>query len=154
MFRLLDNDRPACYPEIKVHESWNNCDFETFDELIDYADHWLGISHSPGKDILRETLGGGANYYYSGGSDWLSIIFVKEKKMLIKANRVIQVQLSNKQIADGHLSLILNTDLNSHAYLSGIPTSEINKVLGDSLEILILALGVLKRTHDKRGYSE
>lgn len=75
MLRLLDNNRPARFPEIKVDPSWKNCDFESLDELVDYADNWLG-QHSPGKTLLRNYLGITERYPYGGNGDFLSIIKV------------------------------------------------------------------------------
>lgn len=75
MIRLLDNGKPARYPEINVHTSWNNCDFETIDQLVDYADRWLG-KLTPGKIVLKNLLRGERAYFYGGATDSLSIVNV------------------------------------------------------------------------------
>lgn len=69
MLRLLDNDKPARFPTSVV---WKNCDFETLDELIDYANDWLG-KHSPGKIELGEHLRNNNSFSYGGYGDYISI---------------------------------------------------------------------------------
>lgn len=41
-FAVYDNGRPAKYPEIKVHKSWTNNKFNTFEEALAYTLNWLG----------------------------------------------------------------------------------------------------------------
>jgi len=73
MIRLLDNNKPARYPETKVDSPWDNCDFRTMNELIDYADRWLG-SLSPGITELKNSLEIVGTYHYGGCGDYLSIV--------------------------------------------------------------------------------
>lgn len=67
MFRVLDNAKPARFPEHHVDPSWSNCDFATFVEALNYAHKWLG-PYSKGRILkLNE------NYDYSGYGDELCI---------------------------------------------------------------------------------
>ncbi len=68
--------------------------------------------------------------------------------MQVKVNRRISVTLSGKEITDGSLSLTLNTDLNAHAYLAGIPTAKLFKLLNNSLDIMQVEIDDLKQEHD------
>lgn len=74
--------------------------------------------------------------------------------MLIKVNRRIPVSIGRSQIADGSLSLTLNTDLNAHAYLSAIPNTELNKILNNMLDDLITKLDLVTKEYDRRDYVE
>lgn len=72
MFIVLDNSKPAKFPEHKVHSSWDNNQFETFEEAKEYADKWLGM-YGP---YLLDTAGG-YGYDYSGYGDVIKIIEIE-----------------------------------------------------------------------------
>lgn len=42
MFKVYDNSKPAKYPDHNVDPSWDNCEFETFEDAHRYANYWLG----------------------------------------------------------------------------------------------------------------
>jgi len=71
-FKLLDNGRPAKYPDIGVHPSWSSCEFNSYLECVKYADLWLG-KLSPGVDKLVDLLLNN-EYEYSGYGDSLKIV--------------------------------------------------------------------------------
>lgn len=73
--------------------------------------------------------------------------------MLIKANRRIPVALA-EEIADGSLSLTMNTDLNMHSHLCAIPDAELTKILNEALDSLIVKFDELKNEYDKRRCAE
>jgi hypothetical protein len=68
MFRVMDNRKPAKYPECKVHPSWNKCDYTTFEDAEAYALKWLGIL-APDKGFIHL----GEPYDYNGYGDMLLI---------------------------------------------------------------------------------
>lgn len=41
-YAVYDCGKPARFPEVDVHPSWNNNEFNTFEEALAYARHWLG----------------------------------------------------------------------------------------------------------------
>ncbi len=43
MFKVYENDKPAAYPHVNIHSSWNQYEFETFKEAKNYADKYLGL---------------------------------------------------------------------------------------------------------------
>lgn len=42
MYHVMQNGKPAKYPEHTVDSSWDNCDFINRDEAVEYAQNWLG----------------------------------------------------------------------------------------------------------------
>lgn len=41
MFQVFDNEIPAQHPYFAVQKSWDNSQFDTFEEAADYAKRWL-----------------------------------------------------------------------------------------------------------------
>lgn len=66
MFQVLDNERPAQYPECAVSSSWKNSKFETFEEAAQYANNWLGV-YGPINFMV------GVPVKYSGYGDTIEI---------------------------------------------------------------------------------
>ena len=44
MYKVFEDGKPAQYPDFDVHPSWDCCEFETFEDAVAYARHWLGPS--------------------------------------------------------------------------------------------------------------
>lgn len=40
---VKEEGKPCRYPDYKVHPSWNNCEFDNWDDAVKYANHWLGV---------------------------------------------------------------------------------------------------------------
>lgn len=40
-YAVYDGNKLARYPECKVHPSWDNCIFNSFDEAVNYVHRWL-----------------------------------------------------------------------------------------------------------------
>ena len=62
-YQVLDGNKKAMYPDCKVDKSWDNCEFNTRDEAIEYIDKWLGV-YSPGIEALRNAFGYSDRYEY------------------------------------------------------------------------------------------
>ncbi len=69
---VYQNNKPAKYPEIDVHESWSNCTFDTLQEAQEYAAHWSGSLYSPGRYLKLDE-----EYEYSGYGDCVCIRYHK-----------------------------------------------------------------------------
>jgi len=67
-FEVFDGDKPAKYPDIKVHPSWSNNVFFSFVDAEAYALNWLGC-YSPGKGIIQPNV----PYDYDGCGDCVTI---------------------------------------------------------------------------------
>lgn len=72
-FHVLDNYKPAKYPNHQIDPSWKENAYSTFEEAEKYLRHYLGI-YAPSNDH-KFTLG--IAYDYSGYGD--SIIIVQDK---------------------------------------------------------------------------
>ena len=66
-YAVYDNGRPAKYPEVAVHSSWDNNRFDTFEEALDYARNWLGPY---GEGVVLKL---GVSWDYSGYGDQIVI---------------------------------------------------------------------------------
>lgn len=42
IYQVLEQGKPAKFPNCNVHSSWNNNEFVSLDEAIDYTIKWLG----------------------------------------------------------------------------------------------------------------
>lgn len=67
-YKVYDNGRPCRFPECKVDPSWENNEFDTFEQAEMYACAWMG-SMSPGLGVLRMYVA----YDYSGCGDRILI---------------------------------------------------------------------------------
>jgi len=81
LFKVLNNGKPARYPDFNVDPSWGNNQFYTLYSAIDYASRWLGqFGPFPmeAADTLTETpMPASISYKYSSAGDELTI--TKEK---------------------------------------------------------------------------
>lgn len=71
MYQVFDNNKPAQYPDHKVHPSWNRSTFVRLGEARNYAIKWLGV-HAPEPEVLKV----GTPYDYSGCGDMIVIKLV------------------------------------------------------------------------------
>ena len=65
-YGVFDNNRPARYPEIKIHSSWKKNEYDTFADAHAYANKWLG--EYGGVVLLANTP-----WDYSGYGDVIEI---------------------------------------------------------------------------------
>lgn len=70
-FKVYDNGKPAKYPECKVNKKWSNNSFDTFQEALQYAHHWLG-DFSP-CDVSDSPIQLNEPYDYDGCGDTIEI---------------------------------------------------------------------------------
>ena len=89
MFRVLDNGKPAKYPDHKVDPSWDTCDYLTKVEAVKYGGKWLGmlspfLEHEGGyhqREPMEEELGiFDSPYDYSGHGDIIQIVEVADEE--------------------------------------------------------------------------
>ena len=67
-FCVLENDRPACYPQ---KTDWSIWKYRTYEEAFQYLKLWLGVY---GNGVLPNTVPLGKKFYYNGGYDYVSIV--------------------------------------------------------------------------------
>lgn len=65
MFQVFDENKPADAVNcgLKEGNGWDNSKFDTWEEVVDYADRWLGV-FGPGKYEVNKPF-----YYFGPGSD-------------------------------------------------------------------------------------
>jgi hypothetical protein len=76
MYRVLNNNKPARYPECKVHSSWKTCDYNKYSEALKYAKHWLGLYRTAVPAHMKI----GVKYDFSGFGDTIEIAKIKTGK--------------------------------------------------------------------------
>jgi len=59
MYQVLENDRPAEYPQ---QEAWKTSKFASFELAVEYANLWLGLANSPANSYRWEV---DRPFYYS-----------------------------------------------------------------------------------------
>jgi hypothetical protein len=56
VYAFFENNKPAKYPDHKVHPSWKNNEFATLEECQKYATKWMGVygdvSLLPGHPVM------------------------------------------------------------------------------------------------------
>lgn len=57
---VLENNRPACYPN---GTNWTIWKYRTYEEAFEYAKQWLGVF---GQNLTKEMLPVGIPYFYNG----------------------------------------------------------------------------------------
>lgn len=67
-YQVFENDKPAQYPDIKVHSSWSQSKFSTLEEAQIYLNKWLGPYGDPDDRIPL-----GKRFYYCGVGDFVVI---------------------------------------------------------------------------------
>lgn len=73
MFTVFDNGKPADCFHHKVHPSWKQSTFNTFEEALEYARKWLapmGGSYDGKEGVVLEV---NTPYDYSGCGDLIEI---------------------------------------------------------------------------------
>lgn len=76
-YAVYDDDRPAKFPECKVHPSWKNNVFDTLDEAAEYTHKWLDM-YSPGIETLKE-VALNKSWDYSGYGSFIEITEEKDE---------------------------------------------------------------------------
>lgn len=67
-FVVIDSGNPARYPN---SATWGKCEFQTFEEAVEYANDWLG-DYGP----LPPTYKVGARFNYYDSEQWMEIRFL------------------------------------------------------------------------------
>lgn len=72
-YQVFDNNKPADCHNHKVHKSWNNSIFDSFEDAVKYARHWLGNQF----DCISDDWDG-KELEYSGCGDKIEIKEIKD----------------------------------------------------------------------------
>ena len=72
MYGVFENNKPCDNKNHKVHPSWNNSVFETWDQALRYAYKWLG-QFADAVKMEGPALEVNVPYDYSGYGDMIEI---------------------------------------------------------------------------------
>jgi hypothetical protein len=72
-YQVFENDKPCDAANHKVHKSWNNSIFDSFNDALKYVYKWIGEYADP--DSMTGSSGIKVNipYDYSGYGDMIEI---------------------------------------------------------------------------------
>ncbi len=71
-YQVLDNNKPAQYPDHSVDRSWKNSIFDTFEEAEKYCKKWLGVYSNATPQCVNQPID------YSGHGDSIKIQTITE----------------------------------------------------------------------------